>query len=829
MKVYIDVSNLTDILFLSGIQRVVREVVLRMIRDERVDLVLLFYDRRKACYEIVDNTRFENFYLHGIGKQNEMNSHVELQIDEMEAGSIFFDIDGIWHSPMRRSYLLPKLKARGVRVAVYIYDIIPVTHPQFSHQNTVFYFMNYLGAHLQYADYIMVSAQSTLDEVYALMDQLGLPRKPGCVTWLGSDYTHTIDAKTANEVRAQEIREQGAIDETKAAGMTTTVNPEIEAAALSGPFVLMVGTIEPRKNHRLILDAFDQGLFADDVHLIFAGRVGWNVEEFKKRIDSHKELGKKLFHIDNATDVDIEFLYEKALCLAFPSYIEGFGLPIIEAIEHGTPVIAGDCKVSREVGREFCEYCNQDTPEEFISIVRKYLTDESALQARKEVVKSYVPFTWDETENRIVEALQTMIPQKRLAIPEQVDQMVILSARMEDLLPTLPFVENFMPFIKELVLCCPDKMVEPMKEAYTGRLAITYVTDSMLLQGRELPKDHSHRNYFLRCLAMEREEIHDVFIMSDDDYRPLLPIDLSVFIKDGRYQGYYCYDLEEWKGTQGNYTSFDYCMLATAQFARDYQYPSKMYASHMPQIIDKRVFKEMLKKHPGIEETGADEWGTYFNYLQYHYPMDMDACPFVTLGWPGAATDWDMQVIPKNYLFENYYQILYEDGRIFDGFSKQYHEGILRENIEKITRYHNRAEEHEKDRAMYRAYQQIYRSEYQEEPPYTICEAEDQIFITLPEWVAMAQDSCTRIMFRVHLSEETRAKYQEFKIAYFYTTPEEEILNTELITLADTKEEWVEVPVRGIHIPGEYRIHFYVYLGEERYEEEAPITMLRRK
>ena len=78
--------------------------------------------------------------------------------------------------------------------------------------------------------------------------------------------------------------------------------------------------------------------------------------------------------------------------------------------------------------------------------------------------------------------------------------------------------------------------------------------------------------------------------MSDDDYRPLHTIAPDLFVKNGKYQAYYCYNLRDWTGTAGMPTSFDRCMFRTAEFLREHQYPRKLYASHQPQVIDKRIF-----------------------------------------------------------------------------------------------------------------------------------------------------------------------------------------------------------------------------------------------
>ena len=315
MKIYIDVTNLLRVDFLTGIQRVVREVVLRMIRNRKLDIVLLNYHEGYKEFQIIDAQKFMDYFSNGIGSKDELVTDQRVNPVNMQPGTVFFDIDGVWSLSLKRSHLLPILKANGVKLVVYVYDIIPITHPQFCHEQTVYNFMTYIGAYLQCADLIIASAQSTLDEIDKLLEQLNLPKIPGKVSWLGSDF----NIKNSDD---------------------TEINPEAVDAVAAGRYVLMVGTIEPRKNHALVLEAFEHALFERGINLIFAGRIGWNVQAFEKKIEEHPKRNRQLFHLSGMNDATIDYLYRNAFCVAFPTFNEGFGLPIIEAFQRGTPVLA---------------------------------------------------------------------------------------------------------------------------------------------------------------------------------------------------------------------------------------------------------------------------------------------------------------------------------------------------------------------------------------------------------------------------------------------------------------------------------------------------------
>jgi len=135
-------------------------------------------------------------------------------------------------SPLKRSWLFPVLRKQGVQIAVHIYDVIPITEPFYCHEFTTICFMEYLGAQLKYADLIISNAQATVYALNKIIEQTEVQRINAKVVKLGSDlkqYTYE------NEVRER-----------------------IKKIAQAGKYVLMVGTVEPRKNHKFVLESFEQ-------------------------------------------------------------------------------------------------------------------------------------------------------------------------------------------------------------------------------------------------------------------------------------------------------------------------------------------------------------------------------------------------------------------------------------------------------------------------------------------------------------------------------------------------------------------------------------------
>lgn len=138
---------------------------------------------------------------------------------------------------------------------------------------------------------------------------------------------------------------------------------------------LMVGTLEPRKGHSQILDVFEL-LWEKDVNLnlLFVGKKGWLIDELLERIHRHPELNKRLIWIEGTSDEYLELIYSSCDCLIAASYGEGFGLPLIEAAQHGLPIIARDIPVFREVANDNAYYFDSNDPNEIADRIRNWLS-----------------------------------------------------------------------------------------------------------------------------------------------------------------------------------------------------------------------------------------------------------------------------------------------------------------------------------------------------------------------------------------------------------------------------------------------------------------------
>jgi alpha-1,2-rhamnosyltransferase len=219
---------------------------------------------------------------------------------------------------------LSPLRARGVRITAVLYDLIPLTHPQFVQrpEDPAAWF-DWVSRHADQVLGISRYVEGTLRE-----------------RWPNRQW------KTGHFLLGADFR----------ADPTPEPSPPLRAA-LGGPCFLMVGTIEPRKGHAEVLEAF-RLLWASGspARLLVIGRIGWMVDDLVRAMHSSPELGRRLHVINDAGDGDLAAAYQGSVALIAASQVEGFGLPIIEALRAGLPVLAADIPVFREVGADAAEF-----------------------------------------------------------------------------------------------------------------------------------------------------------------------------------------------------------------------------------------------------------------------------------------------------------------------------------------------------------------------------------------------------------------------------------------------------------------------------------------
>jgi alpha-1,2-rhamnosyltransferase len=168
-------------------------------------------------------------------------------------------------------------------------------------------------------------------------------------------------------------------------------------------YYVMVGTIEPRKGHDVVLAAFESLWFSgSELGLVFIGSVGWVDQTFADYINAHPELNKKLFLLHDASDDDIYQIYNGANAAIVASQVEGFGLPVVEALGAGVPLIASDIPVFREIAGEHALFFSARDAASLADTITRFETGERAS------AKDFVWPTWQISAQNMINQIDSL-------------------------------------------------------------------------------------------------------------------------------------------------------------------------------------------------------------------------------------------------------------------------------------------------------------------------------------------------------------------------------------------------------------------------------------
>ncbi|HRF94951.1 MAG TPA: glycosyltransferase family 1 protein, partial [Aggregatilineales bacterium] len=173
-------------------------------------------------------------------------------------------------------------------------------------------------------------------------------------------------------------------------------------------FILFVGTLEPRKNIPALLDAYKA--MSNPPPLVLVGRMGWLFEETLAKIHHMQAQGKQIILRDDIDDVALPAVYACASVLVLPSLYEGFGLPALEAMACGTPVVVSNNSSLPEVVGDVGLLINPQEPETIRVALERPLSDsEWRSSAIPNGIARAKRFTWENSAKIAWSVYQNML------------------------------------------------------------------------------------------------------------------------------------------------------------------------------------------------------------------------------------------------------------------------------------------------------------------------------------------------------------------------------------------------------------------------------------
>ncbi len=291
------------------------------------------------------------------------------------AGHCYFILGAFWGFNSDATRYI-RLKRAGVAIGVYIYDLIPVTHPEFCDAHLVSDFALCLGDGLAVFDFVLTISEYTAQSVRRLQEKLALRRVP------------------VQAVPLAHMMKDLEPDSENIFAWTSSI-----AELRNRRFVLSVSTIEVRKNHIYLVSAWklmlEEGL--DPPDLVFVGRFGWRVNDLLEQLKATGFLDKRIHLLHDLSDGELSTLYHYCQFTVFPSMVEGWGLPVGESLAQGRPCIASKTTSIPEVGGDLVDYIDPYNVRDGVEAFRRMSFDD-AYRAHREsnVSANFKPRSWTQ-------------------------------------------------------------------------------------------------------------------------------------------------------------------------------------------------------------------------------------------------------------------------------------------------------------------------------------------------------------------------------------------------------------------------------------------------
>jgi glycosyltransferase involved in cell wall biosynthesis len=268
----------------------------------------------------------------------------------------------------------------GAKLVVLLNDIIPIQFPEWYKPHDVKRFTDYVNLAMRLADrFILTSKRVTTDvEEYGARLGIRVPELKQVPLGCDSARKSKVDGRLPD-----------GLDRDR--------------------YILFVSTIEPRKNHSLLMDVWtrlvlDGTVAHSGMKLVFVGRRGWMVDSILAKLRSHPDYGKSLVHLDDVDDATLTLLYRNSAFCVYPSLYEGYGLPPVEALAYGKALIASTGGAIAEVVGSSGLCLDPLDVEGWENAMREWITSPAAHAPYEAKASEFVARSWEQAGRETLEA-----------------------------------------------------------------------------------------------------------------------------------------------------------------------------------------------------------------------------------------------------------------------------------------------------------------------------------------------------------------------------------------------------------------------------------------
>jgi glycosyltransferase involved in cell wall biosynthesis len=410
-KVFLDVGGVIFYLqhhsSVTGIQRVLIELWKILNQSTRIELIPVSFVNDARHFVVVNSKEFNRIIqlLDLEGNETEIIESAQTLDATCRAKSGLRILGGetlivagpAWTDPWY-FHGVNDLKGQKVRISTIIYDLIPILFSSFL-QSTRIPFTRYVYQVIMLSDSIATISSHSRKDLDKFAIRNGLIAPSGPVTQLPGGFVEKTFSGSSLDGK------------------------------ISGAYILMVGTLEERKNHLLALRAYRKVIATLGIDktpdLICVGRLGWNISDFLDEWSQEPLLQRKFkLFTDSQNDSNLANLYRYSLFTIYPSKYEGWGLPVTESLDFGIPVITTWASSLPEAGGEYATYVDPDDYHDLAEKMLLWIQHPEILAMEKSKLRNRPTTKWDhvgsilidEIENANTAACKRFVPSLRTGI-----------------------------------------------------------------------------------------------------------------------------------------------------------------------------------------------------------------------------------------------------------------------------------------------------------------------------------------------------------------------------------------------------------------------------
>lgn len=378
---------------MSGIQRVQAGIALHAIRDAGIDVRFILSTAGPLPageFWMIDNAQMLQVIEYASGKTVDHDTLRAMLMAAEDAaervrplhGSTIVLLGAFWGlGNSVQHFLTPKRD--GVRIGAYVYDLIPVTHPEFCDDSLVTDFSMAICELCAIADFILTISDATRVALTDFIAANGGRTVPMTTVPLAHHLTRETDHAVTWPAQLRRVKGKR--------------------------YVAYVSTIEGRKNHLYVINAWRR-LIAEGVdvpELVFVGRHGWKIEALTDVLRATDNLNGRLHIAHNLSDGELNAVYAACDFSVFTSFVEGWGLPVGESLFHGRPCVASDTSSIPEVGGDLVDYVDPFNVSQGVDVLRRMITDRAYLRSREAAIRDrFVARTWRDVGADFLEKMK---------------------------------------------------------------------------------------------------------------------------------------------------------------------------------------------------------------------------------------------------------------------------------------------------------------------------------------------------------------------------------------------------------------------------------------